>query len=431
MQVITYSKRKDWQKILQRPVIDSYSLEKKVTKILNDVKRRGDKSIKKFTEAFDKIKLERLSVTKDEIKDAENWVSDELKDAIAIAKENIEKFHLAQVHPVEIIETMTGIKCWRKNIGIEKVGLYIPGGSAPLFSTLLMLGIPARVAGCKEIIVCSPPDQRGKLHPAILFVAQLLNIKQVFKIGGVQAIGAMAYGTETIPPVYKIFGPGNQFITCAKQLIQRDGVAIDMPAGPSEVAIFADDTADVSFIAADLLSQAEHGEDSQVILITSSNLLTRQIKNEIKKQLENLSRKEIAEKALSKSKIILVKNDEEAMQLLNAYAPEHLILSCRNAADLAEEVINAGSVFIGNYSPESVGDYASGTNHTLPTNGYAKSYSGVSVDSFVKKITFQQLSRQGLAKIGKTVIEMATAEGLDAHAEAVRMRFLNGDLTKT
>lgn len=422
MEQIKYSKNKDWSKILQRPAFDSSLLEKKVRKILNEVKNKGDKAVKRFTEEFDGLKLKNFSVTEKEFKEAEKLLPKELKDAIIIAKNNIEKFHAAQIQQIEIIETMPGVKCWRKNIAIEKVGLYIPGGSAPLFSTLLMLGIPATIAGCRRIVVCSPPDKNGKLHPAILFVAQLLGIKEIFKIGGVQAIAAMSYGTKTVPSVYKIFGPGNQYITCAKQLIQKDGIAIDMPAGPSEVAVFADETADASFVAADLLSQAEHGIDSQVILVTTSENLSGKIKNEIKKQVEKLSRKKIAQQALQNSKIILVKNDEEVIEILNEYAPEHLILSCKNAEQLAEKVINAGSVFLGNYSPESVGDYASGTNHTLPTNGYAKSYSGVSLDSFVKKITFQQLSQSGLTEIGKTVIAMAEAEGLDAHAEAVRMR---------
>jgi len=422
MQQIKYSKNKDWAEILKRPAFDSSSLEKKVEKILDSVKKKGDKAIKKFTEEFDGVKLKSALVSADEFEGAEKLLSDELKAAIIIAKNNIEKFHAAQLQPFDIIETMPDVKCWRKNVAIEKVGLYIPGGSAPLFSTLLMLGIPANIAGCKKIVVCSPPDKSGKLHPAILFVAKLLGIKEVYKIGGVQAIGAMAYGTETVPLVYKIFGPGNQFITCAKQLIQKDGIAIDMPAGPSEVAMYADETANASFVAADLLSQAEHGRDSQVVLITSSADLSRKIKSEIKIQLEKLPRKEIAKLALEKSKIILVKNDDEAMEVLNEYAPEHLILSCTNAEQLADKVVNAGSVFLGNYSPESVGDYASGTNHTLPTNGYAKSYSGVSVDSFVKKITFQQLSREGLTKIGETVVAMAEAEGLTAHANAVKKR---------
>jgi histidinol dehydrogenase len=422
MQTIKYSKNKNWQEILQRPVFDSSSLEKKVKKILDVVKSKGDKAVKKFTEEFDGVKLKNSLVTDAEFAEAEKLVNDDLKNAIVIAKNNVDKFHVVQLQQPEIIETMPGVKCWRKSVAIEKVGLYIPGGTAPLFSTLLMLGIPATIAGCKKIIVCSPPDKKGKLHPAILYTAKLLGIKEVYKIGGVQAIGAMAYGTKTIPQVYKIFGPGNQFITCAKQLIQKDGIAIDMPAGPSEVAVYADESANASFVAADLLSQAEHGADSQVVLVVDSADLSRKIKAEIKNQLEKLPRKVIAEKALEKSKIVLVKNDDEAIEVLNEYAPEHLILSCASAESLAEKVINAGSVFIGNYSPESVGDYASGTNHTLPTNGYAKSYSGVSVDSFVKKITFQQLSREGIAEIGKAVEMMAEAEGLKAHANAVRVR---------
>ncbi|MBS1975042.1 MAG: histidinol dehydrogenase, partial [Bacteroidetes bacterium] len=339
-----------------------------------------------------------------------------------VAKANIEKFHLAQLQNAVPVDTMPGIRCWRKSIGIEKVGLYIPGGSAPLFSTLLMLGIPAVIAGCKTIVACSPPDKEGKLHPAILYTANLLGIQQVYKVGGVQAIAALAYGTKTIPAVHKIFGPGNQFITCAKLLVQKEGLAIDMPAGPSEVAVYADDTADAAFVVADLLSQAEHGADSQVVLVTSAKQLLPAINGEIKKQVQQLPRKELAKKALEKSKIVLVQRDDEAMEVLNAYAPEHLILNCANARLLAEKVVNAGSVFLGNYSPESAGDYASGTNHTLPTNGYAKNYSGVSVDSFVKKITFQELSREGLTEISKTVEVMAEAEGLRAHAEAVRVR---------
>jgi histidinol dehydrogenase len=428
MQLIKYPRQKDWEKTLLRPALDSSLLEKKVKKILDAVKKNGDKAVRDFTKEFDGVELKNLMVSKKEIAGAEKLLSKDLKQAIIIAKNNIEKFHAVQLQPVEMIETMPGIKCWRKNVAIEKVGLYIPGGTASLFSTLLMLGIPATIAGCKRIVVCSPPDKNGKLHPAILFVAHLLGLKEVYKIGGVQAIAAMAYGTASVPSVYKIFGPGNQYITCAKQLIQKDGVAIDMPAGPSEVAVFADETADASFVAADLLSQAEHGPDSQVVFVTSSVDLSRRIKNEIESQLEKLPRKKIAKKALDNSKIILVKNDNEAMQILNEYAPEHLILSCKNAKELADKVINAGSVFIGNYSPESVGDYASGTNHTLPTNGYAKSYSGVSMDSFVKKITFQELSRQGLTEIGKTVEIMGEAEGLQAHANAVRVR-LNHDLS--
>jgi histidinol dehydrogenase len=317
---------------------------------------------------------------------------------------------------------MPGIKCWRKSIGIEKVGLYIPGGTAPLFSTILMLGIPAKIAGCKELILCSPPGKEGKLHPAILFAAQLTGITAIYKIGGVQAIAAMAYGTETVSQVYKIFGPGNQYVTCAKQLIQQEGIAIDMPAGPSEVCVLADETANASFIAADLLSQAEHGADSQVLLVTSDELLVKSVEEELNKQLDLLPRKDIAEKALANSMTIVVNEISEGIDLVNEYAAEHLIIACREDEAVAEKIINAGSIFLGNYSPESVGDYASGTNHTLPTNGFAKAYSGVSVDSFVKKVTYQKLSREGLDAIGKTVIAMAEAEGLDAHANAVSVR---------
>jgi len=422
MQLIKYPKQKDWGKILQRPTFDSSSLEKKVKRILDAVKKDGDTAVKKFTSEFDRVNLKTVKVTKKEIENASKSVPLDLQKAIQLAKKNIEKFHKAQFTPVEVIETMPGVKCWRKNVAIEKVGLYIPGGSAPLFSTLLMLGIPARIVGSKDIVVCSPPDKNGKLHPAILFVAGLLGIERVYKVGGVQAVAAMAYGTKSIPKVHKIFGPGNQYITCAKQLVQKDGLAIDMPAGPSEVAVFADESANPAFVAADLLSQAEHGPDSQVILLTNSLAIVGRIEKEIETQLEQLPRKQIAQHALENSKTILVKDAEQAIEILNEYAPEHLILSCKNASKLAEKVVNAGSVFIGHYSPESVGDYASGTNHTLPTNGYAKSYSGVSLDSFVKKITFQELSKEGLKSIGKSVELMAEAEGLRAHANAVRVR---------
>ncbi|WP_225979910.1 histidinol dehydrogenase [Pseudobacter ginsenosidimutans] len=375
-----------------------------------------------YTFQFDKAQLDSLQVPAADFEEAEQLLSAELKQAILTAKDNISIFHSKQVSAPEIIETMPGIKCWRKSVGIERVGLYIPGGSAPLFSTILMLGVPASIAGCREIVLCSPPDQNGKLHPAILFAAKTVGVTKVFRIGGVQAIGAMAYGTGSVPQVYKIFGPGNQYVTCAKQLVQQEGLAIDMPAGPSEVAVYADETAPPAYIAADLLSQAEHGADSQVLLVTCSEKLVKQVEQAVNEQLSALPRKEIAAKALENSKLIVVRTEEEAMGLLNAYAAEHLILSCSNAEALAEKVINAGSVFIGNYSPESVGDYASGTNHTLPTNGYARAYSGVSVDSFVRKITFQQLSNDGLQRIGQTVIEMAEAEGLQAHANAVRVR---------
>ncbi|MGN6417638.1 MAG: histidinol dehydrogenase, partial [Pseudobacter sp.] len=357
-----------------------------------------------------------------DFEEAENLLPAELKQAIHTARENITRFHEKQLSAPEIIETMPGIRCWRKSVGIEKVGLYIPGGSAPLFSTILMLGVPASLAGCREIVLCSPPDAKGKLHPAILFAAKSVGVTKVFRIGGVQAIGAMTYGTASVPKVYKIFGPGNQYVTCAKQLVQQEGLAIDMPAGPSEVAVYADETAPPAYIAADLLSQAEHGADSQVLLVTCSDKVLKDVEAAVAEQLAALPRKDIAAKALENSKLILMRNESDAMDLLNEYAAEHLILSCENAEALSTQVINAGSVFIGNYSPESVGDYASGTNHTLPTNGYARAYSGVSVDSFVRKITFQQLTSEGLHRIGNTVIEMAEAEGLQAHANAVRVR---------
>ncbi|HXB45034.1 MAG TPA: histidinol dehydrogenase [Puia sp.] len=422
MQIIKYPKQIDWVKILQRPFTNGSSLEKKVRKVLNNVKKHGDTAVREYTEAFDGVQLKSFVTSKSEIAGAEKLITKDLKQAITNAKNNIEKFHAGQLRPVEIIQTMPGIQCWRKNVAIEKVGLYVPGGTAPLFSTLLMLGIPATLAGCKRIVVCSPPGKNGRLHPAILFVAHLLGIHEVYKIGGVQAIAALAYGTKTIASVNKIFGPGNQFITCAKQLVQLDGVAVDLPAGPSEVAVFADATADASFVAADLLSQAEHGPDSQVLLVCNTQSTISDTLTELAKQLEQLPRKQIAKKSLANSKIILVRNPQEAINILNEYAPEHLILSCKNAKMLAGKVINAGSVFIGHYSPESAGDYASGTNHTLPTNGFAKSYSGVSMDSFVKKITFQELSAEGLRKISKTVEVMAAAEGLQGHVNAVRAR---------
>jgi histidinol dehydrogenase len=402
--------------------MDTRLLETRVADILKEVKERGDEAIRKFSLLFDKVSLADIEVSSEEIEAAIAFVDEELKAAIDQAKKNIELFHQNQLQSVEVIETMPGVQCWRKAVGIEKVGLYIPGGTAPLFSTLLMLGIPAVLAGCKEIILCSPPDAKGKLHPAILYVARLVGITRIFKAGGAQAIAAMAYGTATIPQVYKIFGPGNQYVTCAKQLVQRDGLAIDMPAGPSEVAVYADESANAAFVTADLLSQAEHGTDSQVLLVVNREQGIAHIEEQIKNQLEKLPRKAIAAKALENSRIILVRDEQEAIDLLNEYAPEHLILACANADELAAGIINAGSVFLGHYSPESAGDYASGTNHTLPTNGYAHSYSGVSVDSFVKKITFQKLTKQGLEAIGKTVELMAEAEGLRAHANAVTVR---------
>jgi len=410
---------------VQRPSFDSSSLEETVKNILVEVKANGDEAVRKFTLQFDKADISELRVSDAEIDEAGRSLSEELKQAIITAKNNIEKFHAAQLKEIEFVETMPGVQCWRRSTPIEKVGLYIPGGSAPLFSTILMLAIPARLAGCREIILCSPPDAAGQLNLAILFTAGIAGITKIFRVGGVQAIAAMSYGTKSIPKVYKIFGPGNQYVTCAKQLVQKDGMAIDLPAGPSEVAVYADETAKPSFVAADLLSQAEHGIDSQVLLITHYSLLIDAVIKEIDKQIAELPRKNIAIKALENSKCILVKNEMEAIDLLNEYAPEHLILSCSNADDLAQKIINAGSVFLGHYSPESVGDYASGTNHTLPTNGYARSYSGVSIDSFVKKITFQKLTEEGLKNIGRTVELMAEAEGLQAHANAVRVRRQN------
>lgn len=422
MKIIKYPLRKDWKQLLQRPAIDHSSLQENVRAVMSEVKLNGDAAVKQFTEKFDGVVLDNFIVSEKEISESVAFISPQLKQAIEQAAANITLFHEKQVADVEVIETMPGVKCWRKSIGIEKVGLYIPGGSAPLFSTILMLGIPAKIAGCKEIVLCSPPGKDGKLHPAILFAAQLTGISTVFKIGGVQAIAAMAYGTETVPQVYKIFGPGNQYVTCAKQLIQQEGIAIDMPAGPSEVCVLADETANASFVAADLLSQAEHGADSQGLLVTSDELIVKSVEEELEKQLALLSRKEIAAKALANSKAIVVKDIDEAMALVNEYAAEHLIIACRNDEEIAEKIINAGSIFLGNYSPESVGDYASGTNHTLPTNGFAKAYSGVSVDSFVKKVTYQKLSQQGLQNIGETVRLMAEAEGLTAHANAVNIR---------
>lgn len=426
MKIVQYPERAAWQQLLTRPAIDNSSLQQKVKEVMTEVKLQGDTAVKKFTRQFDGVDLADWVVSEKEIREAASLLSDELKRAIRQAAENIELFHQKQTAAVEVIETMPGIQCWRRSIGIEKVGLYIPGGTAPLFSTILMLAIPARIAGCKKVVLCSPPGKDGKLNPAILYAASITGITSVYKIGGVQAIAAMAYGTDTVPQVYKIFGPGNQYVTCAKQLVQQEGIAIDMPAGPSEVCVLADDTADAAFVAADLLSQAEHGVDSQVLLVTTSAVLIEQVQAELERQLAQLSRKELAAKALNNSTAILVKNKEEAIALVNEYAAEHLIISCKDADELAAQVVNAGSVFIGNYSPESVGDYASGTNHTLPTNGFAKAYSGVSVDSFVKKVTYQKLSQQGLQHIAETVVLMAEAEGLDAHANAVRVRLNKG-----
>lgn len=422
MEAIKYPNKDIWKDILKRPAIDNTSLGATVQSVLLDIKANGQSAVQKYTLQFDKVDIESILVTDDEFAEAEKLISEDLKNAIQLAKKNIETFHNAQKDNMQIIETMPGVKCWRKSIAIQKVGLYIPGGTAPLFSTILMLGVPAKLAGCSEIILCTPPNTNGTINPAILYTAKLIGIMNVFKVGGVQAIGAMAYGTEIIPQVYKIFGPGNQYVTCAKQLVNKQGIAIDMPAGPSEVAVLVDETCVPEFVAADLLSQAEHGSDSQVILVSTNEEILNNIQSELEKQLTVLPRKELASIALENSKAILVKTNAEAIDLLNEYAPEHLIIACANDEQLAEQIINAGSVFLGNYSCESAGDYASGTNHTLPTNGYAKAYSGVSLDSFVKKITYQKLSKEGINNIGPAIELMAEAEGLQAHKNAVTVR---------
>lgn len=422
MKVVEYPDKKNWKEILKRPTLDSASLEKKVSSVLKEVKEKGDQALKELTLKFDGVQVDSLLVSANEIKEAKNLVPKELKAAIQKAAKNIEKFHVAQKEKPKPVVTAPGVKCWRKNVPISKVGLYIPGGTAPLFSTILMLGIPANIAGCEEIVLCTPPDKNGKIHPAILFTADLLKITKIYQVGGAQAIGAMAYGTETIPQVYKIFGPGNQYVTLAKQLVTQDGVAIDMPAGPSEVAVVADKTCDPSFVAADLLSQAEHGADSQVLLICNDKKIIGKINEELDKQLTDLPRRDFATKSLQNSKAILVKTLDDAIALANEYAPEHLILQVANAGKVAEKVVNAGSVFLGNFTPEAAGDYASGTNHTLPTNGYAKAYSGVSLDSFVKKITFQEITKAGIKSLGPVIETMAEAEKLIAHKNAVSIR---------
>ncbi len=421
--VYRYPDKKQLEEILQRPAMDSAVLLDVVKPIMAAVKLEGDVASLKFTRQFDKALLNYQKVEAREILDAEWQVSDDLKEAILVAASNIEKFHRSQVYQEPVVETMPGVKCWRKSLPIEKVGLYVPGGSAPLFSTVLMLGIPAKIAGCQELILCTPPDKDGAVHPAILFAAQVAGIRDVYKIGGAQAIAAMTYGTNEIIKVDKIFGPGNQYVTAAKQLAQMEGVAIDMPAGPSEVLVIADNDAPAAYVAADLLSQAEHGPDSQVILVSWSEKVIEAVQEQLAIQLEALPRKDIAAKALSNSKICLVNNVEEAMEISNGYAPEHLILAVKDAESLAEQVRHAGSVFLGYYTPESAGDYASGTNHTLPTNGFARSYSGVSVDSFVKKITFQHITQQGIELLGPTVATMAAAEQLAAHERAVLVRW--------
>lgn len=422
-------KREQWVHLTERPLIDQVKITKSVNSIINNVKQNGDKSLIKYAKMLDGVELNNLVVSKQEIEQARNKVSKELKNAIQVAYNNIYKFHKAQQINEDVIETIPGVKCWRKSVAIEKVGLYIPGGSAPLFSTILMLAIPAKIAGCKELILCTPPNKSDKINPAILFTANLVGIAKIYKVGGAQAIAAMAYGSETIPQVYKIFGPGNQYVTKAKELIQQDGIAIDMPAGPSEVLVIADKTCNPSFVAADLLSQAEHGADSQVILLSDKEQIIKQCLAEVKRQVELLPRKETAIKALVNSKAIVLNNLDECIDFSNQYAPEHLIIASEKANNHIDNIINAGSVFLGNYSCESAGDYASGTNHTLPTNGFAKNYSGVSLDSFVKKITFQKLNKKGIKNIGKAIEIMAEAEELIAHKNAVtiRLKEINND----
>ena len=422
MEVIKYPNKEAFSNILVRPEMERGALEMTVVTILETVKNDGDAALKTYSKQFDGVDIENFGVTSDEFEKAINTVPNDLKDKIKIAQKNIEKFHSSQAQPTQIVETSPGIKCWRRNTPIDRVGLYVPGGSTPLFSTLLMLGIPARLAGCQEIIVCTPPNEQGSVDSTILYIAQELGIKQLFKIGGAQAIAAMAFGTESVPNVYKIFGPGNQYVTVAKQLVQMEGVAIDMPAGPSEVAIIADKSANPDFIASDLLAQAEHGPDSQVLLVSIEEKLIDQVRDRLLSQLKMIPRREIAEQALQNSKLVLVKDFDSALELINTYAPEHLILSVSDPHSVSLLVKNAGSVFLGPYTPESAGDYASGTNHTLPTNRYARMYSGVSLDSFLKAITFQEISAKGLQQLGPVIQKLAEKEKLFAHSLSVTVR---------
>lgn len=411
-----------WQEILKRPVMNTENLFDTVRSVIDRVKEEGDRAVLDYEEKFDKVVLASLAVSEEEQQEAENLVSEDLKAAIRLAKQNIETFHAAQRFEGKKVQTRPGVTCWQKAVAIEKVGLYIPGGTAPLFSTVLMLAVPARIAGCKEIVLCTPPGRDGKVHPAVLFAAKVAGVNRIFKAGGIQAIAAMAYGTESVPKVYKIFGPGNQYVTAAKQQVSLRDVAIDMPAGPSEVEVLADETANPVFVAADLLSQAEHGVDSQAMLITTSEKLMKEVEYEVQRQLALLPRWEIAEKSLASSKLILVRDMDEAIALTNEYAPEHLIIETRDYTEQAERIVNAGSVFLGSLTPESAGDYASGTNHTLPTNGYAKAYSGVSLDSFIRKITFQEINGEGIQNIGPAIEVMAANEQLGAHKNAVTVR---------
>ena len=422
MKIIRYPKKEQWAEICQRPHLDITQLQTTVNTVLNDVRQRGDAAVREYEERFDHAILSSLAVSETEIDEAEGLVNEDLKAAIKLAHENIYQFHAAQKFEGQKIQTRNGVECWQKSVAIEKVGLYIPGGTAPLFSTVLMLATPAKIAGCQEIVLCTPPNKEGKVNPAILVAARTAGVSKIFKAGGVQAIGAMAYGTESVPKVYKIFGPGNQYVMAAKQQVSLGEVAIDMPAGPSEVCVLADDTANATFVAADLLSQAEHGIDSQVLLISTSEAMINKVQEEVNRQLDLLPRKEIAQKALENSRCVLVASADEMMALSNAYAPEHLIIQTANYEELTEQVVNAGSVFLGQYACESAGDYASGTNHTLPTHGYATAYSGVNLDSYCRKITFQHLTEEGIREIGPAVEFMAAAEQLDAHKNAMTVR---------
>ena len=422
MNIIKYPAREEWATIVERPHLDVAELNQTVANVLADVRQRGDEAVKGYELKFDHVDLDALAVSDKEMDEAESLVSPQLRQAICLAHDNIHKFHEAQRFRSKKVETQPGVVCWQKSVAIEKVGLYIPGGTAPLFSTVLMLATPAKIAGCREIVLCTPPDRQGRVNPAILIAARVSGVSHIYKIGGVQAIGAMAYGTETVPKVYKIFGPGNQYVMAAKQQVSLHDVAIDMPAGPSEVCVIADDMASPEFVAADLLSQAEHGVDSQVVLITTSHKLIDDVQQEVDRQLELLPRKEIAQRALENSRIILVRDNKEAIELSNVYAPEHLVLQTTDYEEMAERVVNAGSVFLGRYACESAGDYASGTNHTLPTHGYATAYSGVNLDSYCRKVTFQHLTAEGVRSIGRAVELMAEAEQLDAHKNAMTVR---------
>ena len=422
MNIYKYPQTDELDELLRRPVRDASELNATVSAVLQDVRQRGDAAVREYEERFDKVRLADLAVSEEEMTAAEALVSEELKDAIRLAHRNIERFHAAQRFEGEHMQVTEGVECWQKSVAIERVGLYIPGGTAPLFSTVLMLATPAKIAGCSDIVLCTPPASDGSVNPAILIAARTAGVSRIYKIGGVQAIGAMAYGTESVPKVYKIFGPGNQFVMCAKQQVSLHDVAIDMPAGPSEVEVLADETSNVSFVAADLLSQAEHGTDSQVLLVCKSVETAKQVETEVERQLARLPRKDIAAQALMHSKAIVVRDDKEMMEVTNRYAPEHLIIETANYMELSQKVVNVGSVFLGSLTPESAGDYASGTNHTLPTNGYAVAYSGVNLDSFCRKITFQHISPEGIRSIGPAVERMAEAEGLDAHKNAMSLR---------